>query len=101
MRGWGEERVGQHTHTHTHATTVRFPRLPRLPRPTRTLPKRDELRLRTVCALPNASSVGFALNIACSTPYVEHEPAVKVTNWRIFFVASVLPDPLSPEIITL
>ena len=65
------------------------------------MPKRDELRLRTVCALPNASSVGFALNIACSTPYVEHEPAVKVTNWRIFFVASVFPDPLSPEIITL
>lgn len=35
------------------------------------LPKRDELWLRIVFALPNASSMGFACNSRCSTPPIE------------------------------
>lgn len=37
------------------------------------LPKRDELLFRTVCALPNASSIGLALRICCE----------RFENWRV------------------
>ena len=60
------------------------------------LPKRLELLLRSVFALPNASSSGFAWSTFAST--FCSEPATSARYERQCFVASVLPAPLSPEI---
>ena len=37
------------------------------------LPKRGELSLRIVRALPNDSSIGFDCRTCCSTPFLEEE----------------------------
>ena len=61
-------------------------------------PKRDELLLRFVLALPNASRMGFASRIFSSTP-----PSDSATSARYFkqnFVHTVLPAPDSPLITT-
>jgi len=80
------------------------------------LPKRDELSLRTVVALPKLSSRGEASRI-CSVTSDEEEDELEAAGCeptvRLFFllltaarycmmslVASVLPAPLSPLIIT-
>ena len=62
------------------------------------LPKRDELLLRTVLALPNASRMGLADSSLASMPaFFSLEPAASAKNCRHFLVASVLPAPDSPE----
>lgn len=61
------------------------------------LPKRDELSLRFVLALPNASSTGLLpinLSLTASTFFLCFVAAA--INCRIFFDASVLPEPDSP-----
>ena len=60
------------------------------------LPKREELLLRTVLALPKASRMGLADSSLSAMPAVV-EPAASAKNLRHCFVASVLPAPLSPE----
>lgn len=63
------------------------------------LPKREELLLRTVCALPNASRMGLAWSICFSrVPKVFDEPsdATAARYWMTFFVFSVFPAPDSP-----
>ena len=62
------------------------------------LPKRLELLLRRVLALPNASSSGFACSTRAST--AASEPPTSAMNARQCLVASVLPAPLSPEMST-
>ena len=69
------------------------------------LPKRDELLLRTVCAFPKASRIGFALKICCErfencrppdlAPGVS-EVATAARYWITFLVFSVFPAPDSP-----
>ena len=71
------------------------------------LPKREELLLRTVCAFPKASRIGFALRICCErlencrppdfTPG-DAEVATVARYWMTFLVFSVLPAPDSPLI---
>ena len=65
------------------------------------LPKRDELLLRTVVALPNASSTGFdwisRSFTECSWPRLKRSPDTAATYSMIFFAASVLPAPDSPD----
>lgn len=61
------------------------------------LPKRDELSLRLVFALPNASSTGLLpINFlfTSSTSFLYPVPAA--INSNIFFDASVFPEPDSP-----
>ena len=67
------------------------------------LPKRDELLLWTVLALPKASITGFAC-ITCfsNRPRCRDPPCcdprlASASKLRICFVASVLPAPDSPE----
>ena len=69
------------------------------------LPNLDELLLRTVCAFPKASRIGFALKICCERfvncrpPDLvpgESEVATAARYWMTFFVFSVLPAPDSP-----
>ena len=60
------------------------------------LPKRDELLLRSVLALPNDSSTGLpAMRRSCRPSMTDVVALAK--NSRHFFVASVLPAPDSPE----
>jgi len=59
------------------------------------LPKREELSLRSVFALPNASRMGFADMMRDST--AEVEGATDARYWSACFVHSVLPAPDSPE----
>ena len=64
------------------------------------LPKREELLLRTVLALPKASSTGFAASsLSCMLP--SELPAASAKNLRQCLVASVLPAPDSPEMMML
>ncbi len=69
------------------------------------LPKRDELLFRTVCALPNASSIGLALRICCERfenwrvggfEPIASDVATAARYWITFLVFSVLPAPDSP-----
>lgn len=65
------------------------------------LPKRDELLLRIVWALPNASRIGLVAMIwsarsGCSSPIVGNEEEEEARNWMTRFVFSVLPAPDSP-----
>jgi hypothetical protein len=83
------------------------------------LPKRDELLLRTVFALPNASSTGFVRTICSSNDGCEEASYAYIWHFIItpfeatafvwlaptiakyditFFVFSVLPAPDSPVI---
>jgi hypothetical protein len=60
-------------------------------------PKRDELLLRFVFALPKASRIGLvwsSLSLTDST--LSMCPEAAAINWRTFFDASVLPEPDSP-----
>lgn len=60
-------------------------------------PKRDELLLRFVFALPNASRIGFvckSLSLTLST--LSMCPEAAAMNCRTFFDASVFPEPDSP-----
>ena len=63
------------------------------------LPKRDELSLRTVLALPSVSSTGFVESRRSSTPASPFRPppAHSLSILRHCFVVSVLPAPDSPE----
>ena len=83
------------------------------------LPKRDELLLRSVLALPSASMSGFACRICCSSepaaaaaPAAAPAPALALLaplarfetsamNWSMSLVFSDLPAPLSPEMTML
>lgn len=61
------------------------------------LPKRLELSLRLVLALPNASSTGFdcrSLSFTVSTCPLW--PVASAMNCKTFFDASVFPEPDSP-----
>lgn len=61
------------------------------------LPKRLELSLRLVLALPNASSTGLdcrSLSLTVSTCALW--PVTAAMNCRTFFDASVFPEPDSP-----
>lgn len=61
------------------------------------LPKRDELSLRLVFALPNASSNGLLCSSLSLTPStVDMCPEAAAIYCSTFFDASVLPAPLSP-----
>ena len=70
------------------------------------LPKRDELSLRVVLALPNDSMSGLDLRICCSSDSVfspvasDARPDASARNWSTSFIVSVLPAPDSPEITT-
>ena len=72
-------------------------------------PNREELLFLTVCALPKASRMGFALNICCDKAdncfdpergaertYGVSEVATAARYWMTFLVFSVLPAPDSP-----
>jgi len=77
------------------------------------LPKRDELSLRTVLALPKASRRGFMPSTLWATPAGSSEVASEATAavssarrgearyFMMTFMASVLPAPLSPEMTML
>lgn len=61
-------------------------------------PKRDELLLRFVLALPKASKIGLvcsSLSLTDST--LSMWPEAAAMNCRTFFDASVFPEPDSPE----
>ena len=62
------------------------------------MPKRDELSLRIVLALPKASRMGLLCRrrsrMLVALPVLTEQSA---RNCRIFFDASVLPAPDSPE----
>ena len=69
------------------------------------LPNLDELLLRTVLALPNASKIGFADKIRSSidtSPSFKEQfrvpPPTSAKYCKHFLVVSVLPAPLSPAI---
>lgn len=60
-------------------------------------PKREELSLRLVFALPNASRTGLLpinLSFTCSTCFLY--PVAAAINAKTFLDASVFPDPDSP-----
>ena len=61
-------------------------------------PNRDELSLRIVFALPNASRMGLASRICCSIQ--ECFPEMAARYCKINLVLSVFPAPDSPEITT-
>lgn len=61
------------------------------------LPKRDELLLRLVFALPNASRIGFVCsNLSFTDSTLLMCPEAAAMNCKTFFDASVLPEPDSP-----
>lgn len=62
------------------------------------LPKRDELLLRIVCALPKASMIGFAWIIFSSRLLASPEAEMLAKYWMTRLVFSVLPAPDSPVI---
>ena len=59
-------------------------------------PKRDELLLRNVFALPNASKIGLVDRICASKSDSPSTEATAPMYWRHFLVFSVFPAPLSP-----
>jgi len=62
----------------------------------RTFPKRDELLLRDVLALPKLSKMGVEPS-TCWLTCPSRPPPRTVRNERTIFAVSVLPAPLSPE----
>ena len=74
-------------------------------------PKRDELSLRTVLALPNVSRIGLDWSTCCSTVRFSSPPLApapgeaacpprKARKFMMSLLVSVLPAPLSPLIST-
>ena len=62
------------------------------------LPNREELLFRVVLALPKASRIGLAFKILDSKAPPAEVPKLSHKYFKMYFVDSVFPAPLSPEI---
>ena len=62
------------------------------------LPNREELLFRVVLALPKASKMGLAFKILDSKAPPAEVPKLSHKYFKMYFVDSVFPAPLSPEI---
>ena len=61
------------------------------------LPNREELLFRVVLALPKASKMGLAFKILDSKAPPAEVPKLSHKYFKMYFVDSVFPAPLSPE----